>query len=81
METTVFEDENFTGVDTFTSDLFFNFTVSNYDNLLPSATDSEKFDALVQDAAEFIEVVGNHFGGVSIDWEAEEYAKDFLNRV
>ena len=68
-------------VDPFTSDLFFNANHDNYDALDNDATDQELFEALVQDAEEFIEVIAQSFSGISIDHEAEAYAQNFLERV
>jgi hypothetical protein len=70
-----------TWVDPFTSDLFFNANHDNYDALDNDATDQELFEALVQDAEEFIEVMAQSFGGVSIDHSPEAYAQNFLERV
>ena len=70
-----------TWVDPFTSDLFFNATHDNYDALDDDATDQELFEALVQDAEEFIEVIAQSFGGISIDHEPKAYAQNFLERV
>ncbi len=68
-------------VDPFTSDLFFNANHDNYDALDNDATEQELFEALVQDAEEFIEVIAQSFGGISIDHEPEAYAQNFLERV
>jgi hypothetical protein len=68
-------------VDPFTSDLFFNANHDNYDALDNDATDQELFEALVQDAEEFIEVIAQSFSGISIDHEPEAYAQNFLERV
>tara|TARA_R110002126_G_scaffold203587_1_gene351106 strand:- start:961 stop:1203 length:243 start_codon:yes stop_codon:yes gene_type:complete len=70
-----------TWVDPFTSDLFFNATHDNYDALDDDATSEEIFEALVKDAEEFIEVVAQSFGGISIDHEPKAYAQNFLERV
>ena len=69
-----------TWVDPFTSDLFFNANHDNYDALDNDATDQELFEALVQDAEEFIEVVDEHFTGYSCDHSAESIAKAFLKK-
>ena len=70
-----------TWVDPFTSDLFFNANHDNYDALDNDATDQELFEALVQDAEEFIEVMAQSFSHISIDHEPEAYAQNFLDRV
>jgi len=70
-----------TWVDPFTSDLFFNANHDNYDALGNLATEKDVFEALVQDAEEFIEVIAQSFGGISIDHSPEVYAKNFLERV
>ena len=68
-------------VDPFTSDLFFNANHDNYDALDNDATDQELFEALVQDAEEFIEVIAQSFSGISIDHEPETYAQNFLYKL
>ena len=70
-----------TWVDPFTSDLFFNANHDNFDLLFFDATEEEVFEALVKDAEEFIEVIAQHFSGVSIDHEPEAYARNYLERV
>jgi hypothetical protein len=70
-----------TWVDPFTSDLFFNANHDNFDLLFFDATEEEVFEALVKDAEEFIEVISQHFSGVSIDHEPEAYARNYLERV
>ena len=79
--TNLIERKTETWVDSFTSDLFFNANHDNYDALDNDATDQELFETLVQDAEEFIEVIAQSFGGISIDHEPEAYAKNFLERV
>ncbi len=81
--------ETNTWVDPFTSDLFFNANHDNYDAGTTlnneysglESTEEEIFQALVKDAEEFIEVIGQSFSGVSIDHEPEAYARNFLERV
>ena len=70
-----------TWVDPFTSDLFFNANHDNFDALDGDATDQEAHEALVKDAEEFIEVIAQSFSGISIDHEAEAYAKNFWERI
>ena len=70
-----------TWVDPFTSDLFFNANHDNYDALEDDATSDEVFEAILQDAKEFVEVIAQSFNGISIDHEPEAYAKNFLERV
>ncbi len=70
-----------TWVDPYTSDLFFNANHDNFDLLFFDATEDEKFEALVKDAEEFIEVIHQSFSGISIDHEPEAYAQNFLERV
>ena len=70
-----------TWVDPFTSDLFFNANHDNYDALDNDATDQELFEALVQDAEEFIDIIAQSIGGISIDPSQADYAKNFLERV
>jgi|TARA_R110000824_G_scaffold164636_2_gene340965 hypothetical protein len=70
-----------TWVDPFTSDLFFNANHDSYDALEDDATSDEVFEAILQDAKEFVEVIAQSFNGISIDHEPEAYAKNFLERV
>jgi len=67
-------------VDEFTYELFANYTKSSYnriaDDLSYSAT--QYYEALVEDAREFIELVNNEFDGISIDYPAEAYAHHFI---
>ena len=70
-----------TWVDPFTSDLFFNANHDSYDALEDDATSDEVFEAILQDAKEFVEIVEHRFSGLSINHTPEEYAKNFLERV
>ena len=67
-------------VDSFTSDLFFNANHDNYDALDNDATDQELFEALVQDAEEFIEVIAQSFSGISIDHEPRSLRSKLLRK-
>jgi hypothetical protein len=79
-------------VDPFTSELFFNFSLENYKKadkslgfLDPEQLGKKEEDALIRaliaDAEEFIEVVAQYFPFVSINHDAEEYAREFLKKV
>tara|TARA_R100001443_G_scaffold26525_1_gene39775 strand:- start:3522 stop:3785 length:264 start_codon:yes stop_codon:yes gene_type:complete len=78
-----------TWVDPFTSDLFFNANHDHWDAVTTlgneysdlESTEEEIFEALVKDAEEFIEVIAQHFSGISIDHEPEAYARNFLERL
>tara|TARA_R110000744_G_C19181955_1_gene542810 strand:+ start:43 stop:255 length:213 start_codon:yes stop_codon:yes gene_type:complete len=58
-------------VDPFTGLLFENF-VNIHENY--------RRDELVDLAADFIEVIENHFSGISIDYTAEDYADWYITK-
>jgi len=73
------KDEDKTYVDPYSSDLFFNHNLDNYNALdMETASYEELFEALVADATEFIEIVDSNFGGLSIDYTPEDYARNFI---
>ena len=75
-------EETKTWVDPFASDLFFNHNLENYSAVeKETATSEEIFEAILQDAKEFVEIVESHFSGLSINHTPEEYAHNFLDRV
>ena len=61
-----------TYVDPYTAELFENFT---------SVSPETSFEELVILAEDFIEVIAHSFQGISCDYEAEEYAKNYLENV
>ena len=82
-----------TWVDPFTLELFQNFKKDNWDSALISELIKDKsvegvlvlnahsgvyYEALVEDAKEFIEVVTEHFTGYSCDHSAEDIARHYI---
>mgnify|MGYP004454636239 FL=1 len=68
-----------TYIDPYTAELFANYTKANYDRIADdiSYSDEQCFEALIEDAENFIEIVTSDFTGISINHTAEEYAKNF----
>ena len=58
-----------TYIDPYTSELFENFTGVN---------DARTFSELVELAEDFITTIGNDFQGISIDYEPEHYALQYV---
>jgi hypothetical protein len=72
-------DKNY--IDPYTKELFDNYTKANYDRIADdiSYSDQQCFEALVEDAENFIETVTSDFTGISIDYDAEQYAYNFID--
>lgn len=67
-------------VDPYTMELFYNYTITNYNRLVNNTDYSakERLEALVVDAQDFIDLITNEFEGLSIDYSAEAYAHNFV---
>ena len=67
-------------IDPYTAELFANYTKANYDRIADdiSYSDQQCFEALIEDAENFIETVTSEFTGISIDYDAEQYANNFI---
>ena len=58
-------------IDPYTSELFENFTGVN---------DACTFSELIELAEDFITTIGNDFQGISIDYEAKDYALQYVRK-
>tara|TARA_R110000803_G_scaffold98512_4_gene166593 strand:+ start:396 stop:644 length:249 start_codon:yes stop_codon:yes gene_type:complete len=68
-------------VDPYTAELFSNYNLENFDSIdLTKSTHKEVLAALVIDAQNFKETIDAYFTGVSIDYEPEEYASEYLSK-
>tara|TARA_R110000772_G_scaffold120015_2_gene226194 strand:+ start:666 stop:914 length:249 start_codon:yes stop_codon:yes gene_type:complete len=68
-------------VDPYTAELFSNYNLENFDSIdLTKSTHKEVLAALVIDAQNFKETIDTYFTGVSIDYEPEEYASEYLSK-
>ena len=64
--------------DKFTFDMFGSFNLENFNNLDEDAPVEKKREALTLDAEDFIELCESQFTGVSVDYEAVEYANYYI---
>ena len=64
--------------DKFTFDMFRSFNLENFNTLDEDAPVEKKREALTLDAEDFIELCESQFTGVSIDYEAVEYANYYI---
>ena len=64
--------------DKFTFDMFGSFNLENFNTLDEDAPVEKKREALTLDAEDFIELCESQFTGVSIDYEAVEYANYYI---